>query len=183
MADFLKDFFGDKGLTFDEFSGIVKEKGLNLADLSTGKYVSVDKFNAEVVKHKKQYEELAGAIDGDSGLKKQIETLKSEKSDFETKYKTTSSELNSLKNAQKIVASGVSGDMAGFVNFEVSKLVNDSLDFDTALKGYLTNNPQFLSKQEKVKVRTSPKADGGSAKTETVNTKMNEAFLKATGRI
>lgn len=44
--DFLKDIFGTEPLTFDQFAQKCSEKKLNLADLSTGAYVSKDKFTA-----------------------------------------------------------------------------------------------------------------------------------------
>ena len=51
--DFLKDIFGDKALTFADFTAALKDnKEIKLANLAGGAYVGVEKFNAEVEKLK-----------------------------------------------------------------------------------------------------------------------------------
>ena len=42
--DFLKEIFGDKAITFDEFSKGVESKKIKLADLSGGAYVSKESW-------------------------------------------------------------------------------------------------------------------------------------------
>jgi len=46
--DFLKDVFGDKTLTFAEFTQAVNEKKMKLVDLSAGGYISKEKFDAKM---------------------------------------------------------------------------------------------------------------------------------------
>ena len=185
--DFLKDLFEDKPLTLDDFQKRVEEKGLKLADLSSGKYVDQEKFKAEVGKVKNEYstlkqkyESLAGAVDGDDGLKKQIESLQSEKTEFETKYSEAERKLNHMQNSQKVVKSGVSAEMADFVTYEVAKQANESVDFDTALKKFIDKNPQYVAEQKRV--RTAPRLGGGESTGNNANSRMNEALLKASGR-
>jgi len=188
--DFLKDVFGDKPLTFDDFSKVVSEKGINIADLSTGGYVGKDKYSTDVNKFKtdygtlkSKYDELAGQLDGDSGLKKQVETLTTERAEFENKFNEATSTLNSFKNSQSVLKNGVVSDMSDFVAFEVGKMTSETVDFDTALKGYLAKNPQFKA-DTKARVRTSPNMsgeDGAGSKTD-VNSRMNNALLQASGR-
>ncbi len=186
--EFLKEAFGDAKIGYDDFVKVATEKGFNIADLSKGGYVGVEKHNTEVGKFKtqfetikKQYDEQVKALDGDDGLKKQIEKLTGEKSDFEGKFNQTTSELSKLKNTQSVMKAGVVSDMADFVTYEVGKMTNDTLDFDTALKGYLSKNPQFKS-ENKVKVKTTPNLEGKNEDEKGLNQKMNQAFLKAAGR-
>ena len=46
--DFLKELFGDKALTYDDFSKAVEAKKIKLADLSGGAYVSKEKLDAKI---------------------------------------------------------------------------------------------------------------------------------------
>jgi hypothetical protein len=188
--EFLKEVFGDKPITFDDFSKAVTDKGLNIADLSSGAYVGKDKFQAEVSKAKgeftdlkKKYDELAGAVDGDAGLKKQLETIKTEKEEFEGKFNKTNGELTHYKNSQVVLKAGVLPEMSEFVTYEAQKLTNETIDFDTALKGYIAKNPQFKTTEGKTKVRTAPAMGGGDTdNNNSTNAKMNTALLQAVGR-
>lgn len=46
--EFLKELFAEKALTFDELSKAANEKGLKLADLSGGAYVSKTKYDTDI---------------------------------------------------------------------------------------------------------------------------------------
>lgn len=184
--DFLKEVFGDGSLKFEDFEKAVGEKGLKLANLTEGKYVDKDKYlkaENDFKALKKTYDDLASAIDGDTGLKKQIETLKNEKADFESKYTSLNSELTNYKRGQAVLKAGVKADMSEYVSYEVGRMVNDNMDFDTALKGFLAKNPQYKAVESAPKVRTSaPTGGDGGVHGNDVNTKMNQALLSATGR-
>ena len=45
-SDFLKELFGDQPLTYDQLAEKVTKQGMKLADLSTGRYVGKDKYDA-----------------------------------------------------------------------------------------------------------------------------------------
>ena len=51
--------------------------------------------------------------------------------------------------------------------------VNDTTDFETALKEYKKNNPQFFGETVVKKVQTSPALNGGGDKPQTTNSIMN----------
>ena len=44
--EFLKELFGDQPLTYDQLAEKVTKQGMKLADLSTGRYVGKDKYDA-----------------------------------------------------------------------------------------------------------------------------------------
>ena len=44
--EFLKELFGDQPLTYDQLAEKVTKHGMKLADLSTGRYVGKDKYDA-----------------------------------------------------------------------------------------------------------------------------------------
>lgn len=55
MIEFLKEFFGGQALTFEQLSQAIntynqenKDKAFNIVNLTDGKYISVDKYNAKV---------------------------------------------------------------------------------------------------------------------------------------
>ena len=43
--EFLKELFGDKALTFDQFAAKVNERKMKLANISDGAYVGREKFD------------------------------------------------------------------------------------------------------------------------------------------
>ena len=75
--DFLKELFGEEALTFEQLSKKVSEKGLKLADLSTGNYVAKKKYTDDLESRDTQISELSCQIatrDNDlKTLKKQLE--------------------------------------------------------------------------------------------------------------
>lgn len=76
--DFLKELFGDEALTFEQLQAKVAEKGIKLADLTTGNYVDKKKYDDAVASRDTQITELKGQIttrDKDlNALKKQVES-------------------------------------------------------------------------------------------------------------
>ncbi|MFL8951098.1 phage scaffolding protein [Helcococcus kunzii] len=44
----IKQLFGDKSLSYDQFISLIKDKGIKLADLSQGQYVDKQKFENKV---------------------------------------------------------------------------------------------------------------------------------------
>lgn len=138
-----------------------------------------------------------------TGLKEQIEDLKnqneSSKNEIET-YKSKIDELNetietntkSLEDLQsvtnenkdlkaqiKMSDSGVKKEFSKFVTSEVTALVNDDTDFDTALKGFKENNPQYFGETVVKKVQTSPVLNNGGNQAETTNDIMNNILRGA----
>ena len=82
-------------------------------------------------------------------------------------------ENNLLKAQLKVNDSDVKKEFAKFVTSEVMNQVNDTTDFETALKEYKKNNPQFFGETVVKKVQTSPALNGGGDKPQTTNSIMN----------
>lgn len=83
-------------------------------------------------------------------------------------------ENNMLKAQLKVNDSDVKKGFAKFVTSEVMSLVNDATDFETALKEFKKNNPQFFGETVVKKVQTSPALNGGGDKPQTTNSIMND---------
>ena len=60
--EFLKELFAEKALTFDELSKAANEKGLKLADLSGGAYVSKTKYDTDIQARDEQISALNETI-------------------------------------------------------------------------------------------------------------------------
>ena len=67
----------------------------------------------------------------------------------------------------------MSKEFSKFVTSEVLSLVNDTTDFETALKDYKKNNPQYFGEVIVKKVQTSPSLNAGGDKPQTTNDIMN----------
>lgn len=75
--EFLKELFANGALTYEQFLKAVNDKGLKLADLSTGEYVDKKKHNDELTEKDTAVKDLKDAIeqrDKDlADIKKQLE--------------------------------------------------------------------------------------------------------------
>ncbi len=71
------------------------------------------------------------------------------------KYKEAQAELERYKNREKAIQKGVNPDYLDFITYEVSKLVTDDIDFESALDKYLEEHNQFTKTNEE-----PPKAGG-----------------------
>ena len=94
--------------------------------------------------------------------------------ELETSKASLSNELNQLKAQIKVNESDVKKEFSKFVTSEVLSLVNDTIDFETALKDYKKNNPQYFGEVIVKKVQTSPNLNGGASQPLTTNQIMND---------
>lgn len=172
MADFegLKQFFGDDGnaaITHEQLMRGVAEKGIKLADLSLGGYVSKDKYDEQTRKFNeyKTNNDISKYADYDA-IKAELETLKTEKADREL--------------IEKLSAQKVKPEFQKFVLAEIKASLGDSnADFDKAMETYLKSNAQYIAVEEKSKAffkSSSAPLDNGSGKGKNTNQKMNALF-------
>ena len=88
MMDKLKELFGAKALTWEDFSQAVTNAKIKLADLSEGKYVDREKFDSKVREldtANQSVSELTGKLKAFDGV--DIAALKADVKNWETKYK------------------------------------------------------------------------------------------------
>ena len=79
-----------------------------------------------------------------------------------------------LESLLKVKDSDVKKEFQKFVSSEVTNLVNDDTDFDTALKKYKADNPQYFGEVVVKKVQSSPNLSNGGQKEITTNSIMND---------
>lgn len=124
-----------------------------------------------------------------NGLKETNEKLKAKLEDANNELKTYKEmDIESIKksnetltnenrdlNAQlKMVDSGAKKEFSKFVRNEVMSKVDDKTDFETALKNYKEENPQYFGETVVKKVQSSPNLNGGDNQGTTTNSIMND---------
>jgi len=77
-----------------------------------------------------------------------------------------------LKATNEVAKSDVKPEFVKFVTSEVMNLVNETTDFETALKNYKKENTQYFGEVVVKKMQSSPNLTGG-AKPQTTNDIMN----------
>ena len=155
----------------NQVSGDVDNK-----DTTTKTYTKEDldnSFNAGVRKASTEWQK-------DEKYKEFLEWKKTNQNDsekiaeLETSKASLSNELNQLKAQIKVNESDVKKEFSKFVTSEVLSLVNDTTDFETALKDYKKNNPQYFGEVIVKRVQTSPNLNGGASQPLTTNQIMND---------
>ena len=88
--------------------------------------------------------------------------------ELQTRNSELEKEVGILKATNKVAKSEVKPEFLKFVTNEVMGLVNETTDFDTALKNYKKENPHFFGEVVIKKVQSSPVlGNGGNANTTT----------------
>ena len=130
-------------------------------------------FNAGVKKASSEWQK-------DEKYKEFLEWKKTNQNDSE-KITELQNSVNSLtkENAElkaisEVAKSDVKPEFLKFVTSEVMSLVNDTTNFETALKNYKKDNPHFFGEVVVKKVQSSPNLNGGGNKENTTNNIMND---------
>lgn len=130
-------------------------------------------FNAGVKKAKTDWQK-------DEKYKEFLEWKKTNQNDSEklaelqTSNEALKKENEILKATNHVAKSDVKPEFSKFVTSEVMNDVNDTTDFETALKNYKKNNPQYFGEVVVKKVQSSPTLNGGGNQPQTTNTIMND---------
>lgn len=150
-------------------------KGLDL-DKET-----IDTIMAEYGKNvqglKEQIEEYKGYKTENENLSKQLEEKEKSMKGFED----VSNENKSLKAQLKLNENNIKKEFSKFVTSEIMSQVDDKNDFDTVLKSYKKDNPQYFGDTVIKKTQTSPSLNAGGDKPQTTNDIMNN-ILRGTNQ-
>lgn len=116
-------------------------------------------------------------------LKEENDTLKDKVKDYETSSKdnadklkdleTLTNENKDLKAQLQMGDSNVKKEFSKFVRSEIMSKVDDKNDFESVLKSYKKENPQYFGDTVVKKVQTSPNLQGGESAPQTTNSIMN----------
>ena len=155
MRDFLKGLELDK----ETIDTIMAEYGKNVQGL------------------KEQIEEYKGYKTENENLSKQLEEKEKTMKGFED----VSNENKSLKAQLKLNENNIKKEFSKFVTSEIMSQVDDKNDFDTVLKSYKKDNPQYFGDTVIKKTQTSPSLNAGGDKPQTTNDIMN-TILRGTNQ-
>ena len=153
--EFLKDIFGDKALTFADFTAALKDnKEIKLANLAAGEYVGVEKFNAKVGELKtatdtiKQLQDQVKKFDGVD-----VDALKNKATELENTYKAQIATMQK-ETALKMALSDKAHDPGDIIKLlDLSKIELDDGGnlkgaIDDLVKPFKESKP-YLFKEEK----------------------------------
>ena len=166
----LKQFFGEDGntaITYEQLSQGIASKGIKLADLSLGGYVSKDKFDEQTRKFNdyKAKNDVSKYADYET-IKTELETLKTEKADREL--------------IEKLSAKKVKPEFQKFVLSEIKGKVTEEMPFDKAMETYLKENAQYIANEKEGKQTffksSSAPLGNGAGENKNTNQKMNSLF-------
>lgn len=175
--EFLKECF-ENDEAFKKFEEKVDEKGIKVADLSTGDYVAKKKFDDKVTELsalQTKYTDLEKNSQTDEVSKNKIADLEKELGEYKTKYDVLDREHKHHLNREIVMTNGFKKEFADFVVSEISKNVSDTIDFETAMKGYKAKNPQFTEAEKKVVIKQNsmPSMNGNNQEKQNNNDFMN----------
>ena len=135
-------------------------------------------FNAGVKKAKTDWQK-------DEKYKEFLEWKKSNQNDSEkiaelqASNDTLMKENTLLKATNEVAKSEVKPEFLKFVTSEVLSMVNDTTDFETALKNYKKENTQYFGETVVKKMQSSPNLNNGGNKENTTSSIMNDILRGA----
>lgn len=115
-------------------------------------------------------------------LKDKVKELESSNSDTATKLQNLdalTNENKDLKAQLQMGDSNVKKEFSKFVRTEIMSKVNDKNDFESVLKEYKKENPQYFGDTVIKKVQSSPNLNGGEPQAPTTNSIMNDILRSA----
>ena len=84
-----------------------------------------------------------------------------------------------LKATNEVAKSEVKPEFLKFVTSEIMSMVNETTDFETALKEYKKSSPQYFGEVVIKKVQSSPSLNAGGPQPQTTNDIMNNILRGA----
>ena len=179
MEKSLKDIAAmlyDKEEEQTAFVTTVESKGLKLADLSSGEYVSKAKFTNLKV----QYDELKNSANVSEDVKKEIETYKSQVVELTTARDALQNKVKQSEYLSSVDEAKIDKPFRNFVMNEVQKNVSDTMSFKDCLSKYIADNPQYVVKDDSQKSSSFNFSNSslGSVKKEATDNESLNNFIR-----
>ena len=157
--------------TVEETEKVETTKTYTKEDLDNSFNAGVKKANSEWQKDEKYKEFLE--------WKKSNQNDSEKINELQNSVNLLTKENETLKATNKVANSDVKPEFLKFVTSEVMSLVNETTDFETALKNYKKENPQYFGEVVVKKVQSSPILNNGGSKPQSVNDIVNNALRGA----
>ena len=136
----------------------------------------IDTIMSEVGKNFSQLKEERDTI------KDKVKELVTSSGDMATQLQnleTLTNENKDLKAQLQMGDSNVKKEFSKFVRTEIMSKVDDKNDFESVLKEYKKENPQYFGDTVIKKVQSSPNLNGGEPQAPTTNSIMNDILRSA----
>ena len=151
------DIFGDEAPTREQFEE--KVAGMKLVDLTGGEYVGKGKLDA-AIKARREAEAAADearkALEGDDGLKKEVERLTAELAAkdkaVEEATRTAQEAVGKATRAERerMVRDKIADPkLARLALLDAEEMVSDEVDFDAALAKVIASDPDYSAEPVK----------------------------------
>lgn len=170
-----REFLDGLGIEKEVAEKIMAEYGKSTNALQTDlntKTNEITTLNNQLEDYKK--------IDVD-GFNQKINGLQTSLNEATGKYESVTKELDKYKNLEIVADAKIAPQFRKFVSQEVSQLVSEEKDFNTALNEYVEANPQYTEGEKKV-ISTSPSLSGNE-QPKGSNEEINKSILKASGKL
>jgi len=141
-------------------------------DLDNSFNAGVKKASSEWQKDEKYKEFLEWKKTNQNDSEK-IKELQAEVKKIKEEKSTLNKEYQQLVNTQKVKDSDAKPDFVRFITSEVTSKIDETNDFDTVLKKFKSENPQYFGEVVIKKVQTSPKLNNNNGAS-TTNSIMND---------
>lgn len=163
------------------------DKDTQVETVTAEKKETVETYTKEQVDNsfkagmKKANEELKNSKDYQAFLEwqKNSQSDSEKMAELQTSNDTKDKKIHELETLIKVKDSDVKKEFQKFVSSEVASLVDDTTDFDTALKKFKNDNPQYFGDTVIKKVQSSPTLNNGGNKAVTTNDIMNNILRGA----
>lgn len=159
MREFLKGLELEK----DVIDSIMAEHGKQINSYKekiTGLETSVSNLKDEIKNNESTIKELNGTIEQKDKSLENLQTITNEKNDLQAQL--------------KMQDSNVKKEFLKFVKSEVMGKIDDKNDFDTVLKNYKEENPQYFGETVVKNVQTSPNLQANAETKRTNNDIIND---------
>ena len=149
MLEFLKSFFGEKSLSFDELMEAVKGSDVKPVNLADGEYVSKSKYDAEIREKEKSIEELKKTAEQRKTDLSDLKSLLEKAGTNEDGLKTTLGKISELQQQAEKDKADFDKKIENARREAAVKVFASGFEFTskTARKGfidsYLATNPEL----------------------------------------
>lgn len=167
MEENNKDVVVSNGETGDE----KPEKTYTQEDIDNSFNAGVKKANSDWQKDEKYKEFLK--------WKKESQTENDKINELTNTNASLNNQIKLLKAQIQVDNSNCKKEFSKFVTSEVMSLVNDTNDFESALKDYKKNNPQYFGETVITKTQTAPSLNNGGTQPQTTSNIMNNLIRGA----
>jgi DNA repair exonuclease SbcCD ATPase subunit len=176
--DFLKEHLGEE--LFSQVSEKLKDKGIKLADLSSGDYIAKEKHVRIISEKEETLKKKEAEIEV---LKKDLpewEKLREQITELSQELERSKGEINKYRNEKIVVSLGIKGKYVNAAMSEAARLVDKETSFEKAVEKVAKDYPEWKEESRAKPSSSFPlNGTGGNGGGEAIREAANEVFRRA----